>query len=51
MLQIFKLVVKGFLLTFLHLQAIETHLGLHKTAETLNPHIEEFSKVLEMEQE
>lgn len=49
MLQIFKVIVKGFLITFLHLQAIEKHLGLQYTAETLNSHIDEFTKVLEME--
>lgn len=47
MLTMFKVIVKGFLITFVHLQAIEKHLGMHDTAGLLEPHIKQFQEAYE----
>lgn len=37
---IVKMLVRGFLVTFTHLQAIERHLGMYKAADAIQSEIE-----------
>ncbi len=41
-----KRILRGFLVTFVHLQAIERHLQMEKTAETLQPEITLYQQFL-----
>lgn len=39
------MIVKAFLIIFVHLQAIERHLQMHRTADILQDHIDEYRAI------
>lgn len=50
MLTLLKVIIKGFLIMFIHLRYIEEHLGMHSAARLLDPHITEFRTAYEKEE-
>jgi hypothetical protein len=43
---LFKLITRGFLITFIHLQAIERHLQIHKAANDIDQEIALYQEYL-----